>query len=99
MARFWMSEYSQLPHDKDTQKMQMQREPAIARQSESFASTIDADPFDSESRYVRIVCDVDAYYNVGPASQVADINATPLFARQKEWFAVTPGHILSITAA
>jgi lipoprotein-anchoring transpeptidase ErfK/SrfK len=78
--------------------MQTGLEPATARQNVTFTTTpaVQSSAFNANTRFVRVVADADARLAFGADPTAVVTTDTLIVSGNAEYFAVVPGHKLSV---
>lgn len=97
MANLFISEYLETATDYEGRQVMAGKEPAIATQVVGIvAGHSESNPFTSGTKFVRLHTDVKCNIQIGLAPvAVIDVDAR-MAANQTEFFAVTPGHSVSV---
>jgi len=97
-SKCYVKEYASLG-TAQSDKLQVAAEPAVTDQTavDFTGGHAESAAFSSQTRYVRLWCDVQASYAIG-AAPTATNAMSPLSATTPEYFAVTPGHKASFVA-
>lgn len=97
MAKLYISEYSVISRDSRGNEIHIPSLPAVAEQAIDFtAGETDSQPFNENTRYIRIVSDETCNFVVAPSAPTATTNSAFLPPNVVEYFGVQPGHILSV---
>lgn len=77
---------------------QIAKEPGLVDQTPVDASTVhSSQAFSSTTRFIRVYCDAQTSYVVGPPPQTATTSNSRVI--NGEYWGVTPGHVISFIAS
>lgn len=97
MAKLWIHEFqstSARPSGQPIVPLDRQLEEQVI----TFTTHVESDPVSGNTYLVRLWADTDCHVSAGVAP-VATVNSVPLTAGSPEYFAVSPGAVISVVAA
>lgn len=90
-----ISEYSRLVVDANNREVPVALEPAIAVQNITYTTSTQSAAFNSDTRFVRIVCDAKAHFEFG-GNPTAAATDPYLAADTAEYFGLAGGSSLEV---
>jgi len=98
MSNLSITEYQYAGIADNQTALQAGLEPAVTRQNVTFTTTpaVQSSAFNASTKLIRIVSDADARVAVGSNPTAVVTTDTLIVAGNAEYFAVVPGHKISV---
>lgn len=97
MATLYISEYSEASFGQVARGLPIASEPPITEQTVAIGTEADSSAFNAKTKVIRVHCDAICSILIGSAPTATTANKR-LPADHTEYFAVQPGHFLSVIA-